>query len=79
MNNSLFTETDGFDTYCIAVRAAQRPTRIDTFISESIKDISRTKVKELIDRGLITVNKQTTKKASYQIAPKDMITVRIPR
>ncbi len=79
MNDSLFIESDGFDTYCIAVRAAQRPTRIDTFVSESIKDISRTKVKELIDRELITVNRQTTKKASYQIAPKDMITVRIPR
>ncbi|MCF7833089.1 MAG: RluA family pseudouridine synthase [Candidatus Marinimicrobia bacterium] len=79
MNDQLYTETDGYDTYCIAVRAAQKPTRIDTFISESIKDISRTKVKELIERELVTVNRETTKKVSYQIAPKDMITVRIPR
>ncbi|MCK5816556.1 MAG: RNA pseudouridine synthase, partial [Candidatus Marinimicrobia bacterium] len=79
MSDQLYTEADGFDTYCIAVRGAQKPTRIDTFVSESIKDISRTKVKELIDRELITVNRQITKKASYKITPKDMITVRIPR
>jgi 23S rRNA pseudouridine1911/1915/1917 synthase len=79
MTDPLYTEVNGYDTYCIAVRAAQKPTRIDTFVAESIKDISRTKVKELIDRELITVNRQTTQKASYQIAPRDMITVRIPR
>ncbi len=79
MTDPLYTETNGYDTYCIAVRAAQKPTRIDTFVAESIKDISRTKVKELIDRDLITVNRQTTQKASYHIAPHDMITVRIPR
>jgi len=75
----LYKETNGYDTYCIAVRTAQKPTRIDTFITESIKDISRTKVKELIDRGLISVNRQPAKKASYQVSPKDMISVRIPR
>ncbi len=75
----LYKEADGFDTYCIAVRAAQKATRIDTFITESIKDISRTKVKELIERELISVNRQIIHKASYQISPQDMITVRIPR
>jgi 23S rRNA pseudouridine1911/1915/1917 synthase len=79
MSDMLYKETDGYDTYCIAVRAAQKPTRLDTFITESIKDISRTKVKELIERDLITVNRQTAKKASYQVSPRDMIAVRIPR
>ncbi|MBN2781545.1 MAG: RluA family pseudouridine synthase [Candidatus Marinimicrobia bacterium] len=73
------TETDGFDTYCIAVRAAQKPTRIDTFITESVKDISRNKVQELLERGLIAVNRETVTKAAYKVAPKDMIVVRIPR
>jgi 23S rRNA pseudouridine1911/1915/1917 synthase len=79
MKEKLYTETDGFDTYCIAVRAAQKPTRIDTFITESIKDISRTKVKELIERELITVNRHIEHKSSYKVSPGDMITVRIPR
>lgn len=79
IDDTLFIEADGYDTYCIAVRAAQKPTRIDIFVSESIKDISRTKVKELIDRELITVNRNIAKKSSYKVAPKDMITVRIPR
>ena len=79
MNDTLYTETDGFDTYCIAVRAAQKPTRIDTFIAESIKDISRTKVQELIARGLISVNQQVEDKSSYKVSPGDMINVRIPR
>lgn len=79
MNDGLFTETEGFDTYCIAVRGAQKPTRIDTFVSESIKDISRTKVKELLERKLISVNKHVITKSSYKISPKDMISVRIPR
>ncbi len=79
MNELLMTETDGFDTYCIAVRAAQKPTRIDTFITESVKDISRNKVQELLERGLIAVNRETVTKAAYKVAPKDMIVVRIPR
>jgi len=79
MTDTLYQEINGYDTYCIAVRAAQKPTRIDTFIAESIKDISRTKVKELIERDLITVNRQTANKASYQVSPRDMITVKIPR
>ena len=79
MTDTLFQESSGYDTYCIAVRSAQKPTRIDTFVAESIKDISRTKVKELIDRDLITVNRQTVIKASYQVSPRDMITVKIPR
>ncbi|MBW6457764.1 MAG: RluA family pseudouridine synthase [FCB group bacterium] len=79
MDDLLYTETDGYDTYCIAVRAAQKPTRIDTFLAESIKDISRTKVQELIGRGLITVNRRTERKSSYKVAPGDMINVRIPR
>ena len=79
MSETLYTEANGFDTYCIAVRAGQKPTRLDTFITESIKDISRTKVKELIERELITINKQIASKASYKISPKDMLTVRIPR
>ncbi|MFA6618661.1 MAG: RluA family pseudouridine synthase [Candidatus Neomarinimicrobiota bacterium] len=79
MSDELYTEAEGFDTYCIAVRPAQKPTRIDSFISESIKNISRTKVKELIDRMLVSVNRQIILKSSYKVNPKDMITVRIPR
>ncbi|MDZ7796252.1 MAG: RluA family pseudouridine synthase [Candidatus Marinimicrobia bacterium] len=79
MQDKLYTETDNYDTYCIAVRDAQRPTRIDTFITESINDISRTKVKQLIERHLISVNGETDIKASYKVTPKDMITVKVPR
>jgi len=79
MSEKLLSETDAFDTYCIAVRPAQKPMRIDTFITESIKDISRSKVQELIRRGLITVNREGILKASFKISPHDMISVRIPR
>jgi 23S rRNA pseudouridine1911/1915/1917 synthase len=79
MSDQLFTEAEGYDTYCIAVRAAQKPTRIDTFISESIKDISRNKVKELLERELVSVNRNITTKSSYKVSPRDMISVRIPR
>ncbi|MDD3094952.1 MAG: RluA family pseudouridine synthase [Candidatus Neomarinimicrobiota bacterium] len=79
MSETLLTETDAFDTYCIAVRPAQKPTRIDTFITESIKDISRSKVQELIHRGLITVNRESVMKASCKVNPGNMITVHIPR
>lgn len=79
MSEKLLSETDAFDTYCIAVRPAQKPMRIDTFITESIRDISRSKVQELIRRGLITLNREDVLKASLKISPHDMITVRIPR
>lgn len=79
MNEILLTETDDVDIYCIAVRPAQKPTRIDVFVAESIKDISRSKVQELIRRGMIAVNRDAVQKASYPVSPGDMITVRIPR
>ncbi|MFO7840724.1 MAG: RluA family pseudouridine synthase [Fidelibacterota bacterium] len=79
MGEKLYTETNNYDTYCIAVRGAQKPTRIDMFITESVKDISRTKVKQLIERHLISVNGETDIKASYKVTPKDMITVKVPR
>ncbi|MDZ7820758.1 MAG: S4 domain-containing protein [Candidatus Marinimicrobia bacterium] len=70
MTETLFTETDHYDTYCIAVRDAQKPTRIDTFITESVRDISRSKVKQLIERGLISVNGSTEVKPSYKAEPQ---------
>jgi 23S rRNA pseudouridine1911/1915/1917 synthase len=79
MTDILLSKTDVYDTYCIAVRPAQKATRIDTFITEFIKDISRSKVQELVRRGLITVNREPLQKSSYKVSPGDMISVRIPR
>ncbi len=79
MSNKLHHETGSFTSYCIAVRPAQKPMRIDTFITESIPDISRTKVQELLQRGLISLDKEIVTKASLKIAPGNMISVKVPR
>jgi len=79
MSERLFTETEDHETYCIVVRDAQRPQRIDTFIADSIKDLSRTKVRQLMERDLVSVNGSGDFKASYKVCPKDVITVKVPR
>lgn len=51
--------------------------RLDTFLSESLSDLSRSQLKKLIDSGLITVNNVTTK-ASSKLTGGEAIQVRRP-
>lgn len=78
MDNQLLKETDNFKTYYIAVRPYQKPERLDSFVADSIKDLSRNKVQELIARELVILNGKPAVKASYKVSPNDMLEVLVP-
>jgi len=49
--------------------------RLDSFISEEIKQLSRSKAKQLIENGLVTVNNKTVK-PKYKVKEGDEISVK---
>jgi len=51
--------------------------RLDRFVSESIKDLSRTLVQKLIDKNLILVNEKSSK-PGYRLRTNDEVFVAIP-
>nr|MDF9462258.1 S4 domain-containing protein [Lactobacillus amylovorus] len=51
--------------------------RLDKFVSEQIPDLSRTRVKELIQDDNILVN-QKKEKVSYKVQAGDQIEVNVP-
>ena len=50
----------------------KKKERIDTFLTNSIENATRSKVQKLIDAGLVTVNGKVVK-ANYQVKPLDVI------
>lgn len=61
----------------IIVAMNQRPERLDTFLTHQVPDISRTRLQQLLEYGLVLVNGQRVLK-SYQIKPRDTIDVTLP-
>ncbi|MBP2058026.1 23S rRNA pseudouridine1911/1915/1917 synthase [Lactobacillus colini] len=57
---------------------ADEKGRLDKYISEQITDLSRTRVKELIDDNKILVNNKV-EKPSYKISKLDRINIEIPK
>lgn len=56
----------------------QAGERLDRFLAKILKDISRSRIQELIKEGSITVNQQTVK-ANYKLKEKDHLEVVIPQ
>ena len=52
--------------------------RLDIFISSKIADISRTRIKNLILDGFVTVNNKINFEPSKKINLKDTIIIKIP-
>ncbi len=52
-------------------------TRLDMFVAESLKELSRSKAKRLVDEGLITVNAAQTK-AHHEVRAGDVVNITIP-
>ncbi|MCS7000976.1 MAG: RluA family pseudouridine synthase [Candidatus Kapabacteria bacterium] len=60
------------------VPPAQRPVRLDVYVTESIRHATRTRVQEAIEAGMISVNGRAAK-ASYRVQPGDRIVCRLLR
>jgi 23S rRNA pseudouridine1911/1915/1917 synthase len=63
--------------YAFAIREKARNQRIDIFLPTQIKDLTRSRVQDLIKENLVQVNGQS-QKASYRLKDGDRITIRIP-
>lgn len=63
--------------HSIGVDAGQAPLRIDKFLCARLAHVSRHKVQQSIQHGLVKVNEQRPK-ASYKVRPKDQIQLYLP-
>lgn len=61
----------------VVVTANQRPERLDAFVTRQIENLSRSRVHQLLEAGLILVNGQRKVK-SYSIRPSDVIDISLP-
>ena len=66
-----------FEHHRVQADPGQALMRLDKFLSVRLPNTSRTRVQLGIDTGLITVNERSAK-ASYQIKPGDVVSVRLP-
>lgn len=57
---------------------AEKQERLDTYLSNVLKDLTRSKIKNLIDENLILVNEKKVK-AGYKLSINDQIEVNIPK
>ena len=62
----------------IKVSNGEEKERLDKYIANKNKDLSRTMIKKLIDENQILVNNKQTK-TSYLIQENDVITINIPQ
>lgn len=65
------------DVLLIQVDKNQSPRRIDSFLNDRIKNVSRTRIQQGIRSGAITVDGQTVK-PNFKIAPHQTIQVIVP-
>lgn len=62
----------------LIVDSEQAGARLDIFLAEQLANYSRSYFKNLIDIGLIAVNKQTITKSGYNLKLNDQILVQFP-
>jgi 23S rRNA pseudouridine1911/1915/1917 synthase len=62
----------------IEVTDGQRPERLDVFLTHSMENASRSKIRQAIDVGAVRVNGKGSK-ASYLVKPGDTVEIDIPR
>ncbi|MEK6634571.1 MAG: S4 domain-containing protein, partial [Nitrospirota bacterium] len=60
------------------VTAGEQPKRLDIFLANHQRDISRSALQRLIERGRIRINAQVVK-ASQKIKPGDKISMDVPK
>lgn len=56
----------------------KKPERLDKYLAAHIENITRSRIEQLIEVGLVEVNGKPGKK-SYKVEPNDRITVRLPK
>lgn len=65
------------DTFELQITAEENGTRLDSFLAETLEEISRSYLQKLIGEQLIQVNQQSVK-ANYKIKTGDTLQITIP-
>ncbi len=72
------SEEELFEHHKIIVDKGQASVRLDTFISNKLENISRTKVERATKAGYVFVNDKA-QKGSYKVQPNDTIVVKLTK
>jgi 23S rRNA pseudouridine1911/1915/1917 synthase len=66
-----------YEHYALEASGGQNPLRVDKFLSNLLRNISRSRIKNASQTGSIKVNGESVK-ASYKVKPGDRVTVLLP-
>lgn len=72
--NGSAEQADLYEHFRIEVDKGQTPTRIDKFLTDKIRNVSRNRIQGAADAGNILVNGKTVKSA-YKVKPSDVISI----
>lgn len=62
----------------LLVDGGQEPLRMDVFLANRLKNISRSRIKNAALAGLVSVNDKPEQKVSYKVRPLDEISIALP-
>ncbi len=74
LDDSSTEQSDLYEHFRIEVDKGQTPTRIDKFLTDKIRNVSRNRIQGAADAGNILVNGKTVK-SSYKVKPLDTISI----
>ncbi len=76
--NLITSEEPEFEHLLIQADPGQSPVRLDQFVFDRLSQVSRNKIQNAIEAGLIKVNNKITR-SSYKIRPADEIQIVFPK
>lgn len=74
LENGAAEQADLYEHFRIEVDKGQTPTRIDKFLTDKIRNVSRNRIQGAADAGNILVNGKAVK-SSYKVKPLDTISI----
>lgn len=74
LENGSAEQADLYEHFRIEVDKGQAPTRIDKFLTDKIRNVSRNRIQGAADAGNILVNGKAVK-SSYKVKPLDTISI----
>ncbi len=67
-----------YEELAFSIDPGQEPMRIDLFLSGRVEKISRSRIRQIADAGLLRVNEQPVK-VNYKVRPGDQVLLSLPR
>ncbi len=84
LSSDLFEEDDEqaqpelYEHFGITVDRGQKPLRIDRFLVDKMPNVSRNRIQQAAEAGVIFVNQRPVK-ANYKVKPLDVVSLRLER